>query len=333
MIKVSLITAVYNHEKFLDKCIKSMLAQTYKNIEIIFINNACRDNSQKIIDYYKEKYNNMIISYKTDEALGAGGSRDKGFEFATGDYVCFVDGDDYISETYIEELVKVAEKEYPDIVISGFTKPKLDGEIIYKRQYKDKQEALIQSIAPFGKMFKLKYIKENNLVMRNIPFAEDVIYTAQIILTNPKIALCDSTGYFWVYNLGSTSNVAFRGFPENSLQKAFLWLDDLAKKYPNERTYLSYFSSKYCIWYLLHSGRNISKEKMIEQYKIAFDYLNNNFPEYKRNRYISLFGLKGERRIVKVVIWISVLMEKMKILKWFLSIYCKLPIDKLWPRL
>lgn len=334
MIKVSIVVPVYNREDYLEKCIDSLLEQTYKEIEIILFNNASTDNSQKIIDKYLALFPGEIRAYSTDLNLGAGGGRNRGLEHTNGDYVCFIDSDDYIDDDYIEQLVNTANEQgnMPDMVISNFKKVNAKGDVIYTRRYLNANQAVYQSIAPWGKMFRKEYLKEKEIKMRNIPFAEDVLFIAELIVSKATVALSPSVGYCWLSNPTSTSNTAFRGFPEGALNKAFDYLDYMSEKY-SDNVLLSYFAFKYCVWYLLHSGRNSGSKRMLEQYQLAFDYLDEKFPEYIDNQSISIFKPKQERGVVRIAMWSVRTMIKIGIAKHFFSVYSHLKVDMLWPRL
>ena len=112
MSKVSIIIPVYNVEKYLDKCLKSVLNQTYKNIEIIVINDGSTDNSLKICKKYKDK--RIVLIDK--ENGGVSSARNKGLELASGKYITFVDSDDWLELDAIENMVSFIEKENVDFV-------------------------------------------------------------------------------------------------------------------------------------------------------------------------------------------------------------------------
>ena len=109
MIKVSVIVPVYNVEEYLEKCLESLVNQTLKDIEIIVVNDGSPDNSQKIIDRYKEKYHN-IISIE-DINHGQGYARNKGISLAKGKYIMFLDSDDTVELTILEKMYNIIEKQ------------------------------------------------------------------------------------------------------------------------------------------------------------------------------------------------------------------------------
>lgn len=115
MSKVSIIIPVYNAEEYLDKCILSLLNQTYKDIEIILIDDKSKDDSLNIIEQYKELFSDKIKVIKNEKNSGAAASRNKGLAVATGEYITFIDSDDYLDLDAIEQMVKRLEETNSDI--------------------------------------------------------------------------------------------------------------------------------------------------------------------------------------------------------------------------
>ena len=106
--KVTAVIPVYNAEKYLDECIKSIVNQTYQNLEIIIVDDGSKDSSPKICDMWKEHDNRIKVIHKKNE--GAGRSRNYGIKIATGQYIFFVDSDDYIKPTLVEDCVDAISK-------------------------------------------------------------------------------------------------------------------------------------------------------------------------------------------------------------------------------
>ncbi|WP_342470250.1 glycosyltransferase family 2 protein [Ureibacillus sp. FSL K6-3587] len=149
---ISIIIPVYNAEPFLDKTIQSILSQTYKNFQLILIDDGSKDNSLQICYRYQREDSRILVL--SQENAGSSAARNYGLIKATGDYIMFVDADDCIEENMLEELVKIAKEKNPDIVMCG----------LYKNFY-DKNKKLIES-----KVFRLKprYIKGNKSIANGI---------------------------------------------------------------------------------------------------------------------------------------------------------------------
>ena len=119
MPKVSVIVPVYNVEKYIDKCLESLVNQTLKDIEIIIVNDGSTDNSIKIVEEYKEKYKNKII-YLEKENGGLSDARNYGIQYAKGEYIAFLDSDDYVDRKMYEKLYNKAIENNSDIVECDF---------------------------------------------------------------------------------------------------------------------------------------------------------------------------------------------------------------------
>lgn len=116
-ILLSIVVPVYNVEKYLSKCLNTLVNQTLNDIEIIIVNDVSPDNSQEIIDEYKNKYSQKIIPFINETNRGLGYSRNFGISKARGEYIGFVDSDDWVDARMFERLYSSAKKGDYDIVI------------------------------------------------------------------------------------------------------------------------------------------------------------------------------------------------------------------------
>ncbi len=120
MKSVSVIIPVYNVEKYLPKCLDSVVGQTYKNLEIVCVNDGSPDNSAEILENYAKKDSRIKIITQKNEGLS--GARNTGINAATGDYTVFLDSDDWIDTDTVENAVSVAEKNSSDVVMWGYVR-------------------------------------------------------------------------------------------------------------------------------------------------------------------------------------------------------------------
>ena len=118
MDKISIIIPVYNVETYIHKCIGSVLAQTYRNIEVILVDDGSPDNSGIICDEYAKKDKRVIVIHKKNGGLSD--ARNAGIDAATGDYIVFVDSDDYIAPDMIEKLYETQKRNNADITVCGY---------------------------------------------------------------------------------------------------------------------------------------------------------------------------------------------------------------------
>ena len=173
MPKISVIVPVYNVEKYIDKCLKSLTQQTLQDIEIIIVNDGTLDKSVEIIEKYV-KENPSKIKYYEKENGGLSSARNYGLEYATGDYIAFLDSDDYVETNMYEEMYNLAKKENADMVECDFIWEWDYGKKIFdkRREYKTKEEMMKKPrVVAWNKIYKRKIINKYK-----IRFPEGLIY-------------------------------------------------------------------------------------------------------------------------------------------------------------
>ena len=213
--KISIIIPVYNVEKYLKKCIESILNQTFTNYEIILIDDGSTDNSKNICDEFSYKDSRIKVIHKNN--TGAADSRNIGISLASGEYIGFVDSDDYIDPDMYESLYNLITKYKTDVAICGLLHEYPDKTI---NPYPAEEERSVSGkealkIALIGDKFSLNvynkiYKKEmfNYIKFPNLKFAEDAYVVTRILYNSDSVAYSTSPKYHWVHHFGSitTSN-------------------------------------------------------------------------------------------------------------------------------
>lgn len=180
MIKVSVITPTYNREKYIKKCIDSVLNQTLKDIEFIIIDDGSTDNTSKIIS----EYTDSRIKYVKQENQGIGKSRNNGVKLAKGEYIVFLDSDDYLEQDALEKMYKKALDENLDIVVSDYYDFYLNGKKVENKINRFENTNLIDNpsiindinLGPSNKLFK-KTLFENAYFPGNIKYEDMPLVT------------------------------------------------------------------------------------------------------------------------------------------------------------
>lgn len=321
MYKVSIIIPVYNAEKYLERCIDSLINQTYKNIEIIAINDGSKDNSLNILKKYQRE--NKNIKVHTQENIGISKTRNKGIKHATGDYIMFVDNDDFLDsdyiETYIEEL---KEREY-DVIIGGYRRVNTKNKIIKEIRLKNKKWCAYMIVAPWAKLYKREYVKKKNLEFLNSNIGEDIYFTLPAVSLTENIKIISYIGYNWFYNDKSVSNTIHKEIKKD-LQFEFL-LNNLYKKVQEENllkdSLIEYYFIKTIIWFLFYTCQKTNINELLEAKKYYFQWLEKNFKNYQKNKNIKLYKPQGEKFINKVLVYS------------FIKLNLSIPLLKLYKRI
>jgi len=320
---VSIIIPVYNAEKTLKICIDSILRNTYKDYEVILINDGSKDKSQEIIDKYKEKYPKIFKTYYQKNS-GPAVTRNNGIKYSKGEYIFFIDNDDYIEKDYIEKFVGAIEKENADMVVGGYKRVKPNGREMFVRRARDVPWTKYMMVAPWGRVYRLKALKKFNLFFLKGEIWEDV-YFNMIANFKLKVSIFDYVGYNWVYNPISISNTTQKKLnPFVDLTKAFTIIKkeiDNTEVPKSEEPFLEYFYIKASVWYLLHSGRGVEYNRLMGEYFKLFDWLEKNFPNYMKNNQIGIFRPQGEDFSVRIIVWVFIFMRRMHLDRLILRMY------------
>lgn len=221
MKKVSIIVPIYNAEKYLKRCLNTIINQTYKNIEIILINDGSKDNSLNILKEYQNNDSRIIIIDKNN--TGVSDSRNYGINKASGEYVAFVDSDDWLELDMIEQMIKVINEKKVDIVRCNYFRNYEDGtqkigekynynikgKILDQKEIKEKVLTRILSGEIPGYMWTLLIKKNilNKLKPLNMKLAmmEDTIFYIDLLLNIENMYIYDKALYHYFYNQNSAS--------------------------------------------------------------------------------------------------------------------------------
>ena len=201
-MKLSIIVPVYNVEAFLPKCLDSLLAQTIGDFEIILVNDGSPDNSQQIIDRYVREHPDKIRSLTVDNG-GQGRARNFGLNIAQGDYIGFIDSDDWIAPDMYEKLCTVAESEAADIVICDMMAVYSDGREELQKARFDERRPMSAAGSSCNKLFRSSLIAEQRFPENR--WYEDFAFSAKMLLKSNKTVYLNEALYF--YRCGQLSTM------------------------------------------------------------------------------------------------------------------------------
>lgn len=292
-IKLSVIVPVYNVERYIDKCLSSLINQTLTDIEIIIVNDGSPDNSQQIIDKYVKKYPKIVKSFIKENG-GQGSARNFGLLKAKGEYIAYVDSDDWVEKYMFEEMYNLGIKENSDIVVCGnkvvsMTDEilKIEPAIIYNNEVLD---ILFGKMAVWNKIYKKELLLKNNINFREKVWYEDIDFTAKMLFNSLKISFVDKPLYNYLLRPGSTMNNS--NINRNlELLDAF---DDLIKYFKKNKTYKKNYEKLefLCLYHIYICGitRIINIDTKMKNKKVIinkyYTYINKNFKDFKSNKYI-----------------------------------------------
>lgn len=308
-MKFSIIVPIYNVEKYLRPCLDSLTGQTYENLEILLIENGSTDAGPSICREYAQ--NDERIRIFVMENNGPGGARNLGLQEATGEYVLFVDGDDFIEKNTCSILAKVLEeRNYPDILMAdavyalpdGTTKPKRNAAVWCEKEdgpsfwvENQKRRAMPSSLVVH--ICKNSFLQRNTFRFPEGRYHEDTYWTFQIYLKAGRVSFLEYPFYYHVMRPGSTTHSVN---PKRC--RDIIWVADELKKCCARESngYEMYYREYICYLYAtaLHSavlqnlpaGKVFSKE---EKRQLAGELKKSRQKKYRLTAFFLQWGLWG----------------------------------------
>ena len=218
MVAVSIIVPVYNTEEYLQKCLNSLTNQTLKNIEIICVNDGSTDNSLKILQDNAIQDDRIKIINQENKKQGA--ARNAGMQVATGEYIGFVDSDDWVDLNYFERLYNTAKKYDSDIALAtnvriGKNKFKLRLNLQTVDKYTELQDKLDicqqwKNECPTNKIYRKSYLDANNIQWPEGIYCEDKLFTIKAVYFANAVVTVPDVYYYYFDNPKSTVNTYSR---------------------------------------------------------------------------------------------------------------------------
>lgn len=287
MIKVSIIVPVYNVEKYIHKCLDSLVNQTLKELEFIFVNDGSPDNSPKIIKEYQKKDKRIKLLNK--ENGGQASARNLGLEHAKGEYIAFLDSDDYVKENMYEILYNRAKKDNLDIVICNNCLVYKDSTVENDPGITNKKEKIISpreyttlSPSPWNKIIRHEYLNQEKFKFPEGIIYEDLASIPLLGLSNPKIVYLNTCLHYYVQSDSSTMrNKEYKSKYEDIFTAIeYLYTNMIDKGYNKELEYM-------LTYHLLYLGSlnfyQYKKYNQIDRIAIA---MKKYFPKWYQNEIV-----------------------------------------------
>lgn len=289
MTKVSLIVPIYNSQNYLEKCIKSLISQTLKDIQIILINDGSTDNSEKIIKSFDDE--RIVYISKNNEGIGK--TRNLGIDKATGEFLAFVDSDDYLNEHFCEYMYQKAVNDDCDLVVCDFFEERNTLVGIKFKDFKDtnlrETPELINyiNLGPCNKLYKKSLFDDkNNRFEENLKY-EDAPFVVKMLVSANKIGKVNDYLTYYVIHSNSETTIRDKRMYD-ILEITDIIVNDLKKvNYPNDS--LVSLAVMILTDYTIQQ-RYISNVKYRHDFiNKAFKYLNNLDRKWRRCSYLKRF--------------------------------------------
>lgn len=285
-MKVSVIVPIYNTEKYLKNCIDSLLKQNFEDYEIIVINDLSPGNAEEIIKSYNDK---KIVYIKNKTNKGIGYNRNLGIKEAKGEYVCFIDSDDYVKEDFISKMYNYSKENNLDLCVCDYVNVDEKGNTLEEfnlsnfgiTNYEENNKILCEiNLGPCNKLFKKDMLIKNKIEFSEKLKYEDLSFVALSIKNSKKIGkMNEQLNYFIVHKNSETTTRDKRVFD------IFKQLDIVRNEYKSGK-YLDELTVSVLLNYTIQQRYQIDKDTQSKFIDDAFKYLNDNNIDYKHSEYI-----------------------------------------------
>ena len=281
---ISIIVPVYNVEKYLNRCIDSLISQTYQNIEIILVDDGSTDSSSEIVDGYLKKDNRIKVFHKDNGGLSD--ARNKGIEISKGKYLSFVDSDDYVTNTYIETLYNTIIEYEADISICSYKVNYETGQILKKGKNKkgvySTEKALKNmlyhrdfDVSAWAKLYKKELF--NGIIFPKGRLFEDAATTYKLMMKSKRISYNLKEEYYYIIRDKSITTNSFNLQKMDLIVSTKEMFDEVSLNYPRlkkaakRRLVYAYLST---LSQLVQSNDQSSKYEKQEQ--SIYNYIKKN---------------------------------------------------------
>lgn len=284
-MKISVIVPVFNAEKYLKKCIDSVISQTYTDWEMILVDDGSNDKSGDIADSYAVKDTRIRVIHQ--ENAGPGMARNHGIDKATGDFLVFLDSDDYIEKEYFQLLSDCVKEQGAEVVFIDVIQEKPDGEIIrYEKMSRFKEKSKKDMIGcqmtgymPWGgvrKAVSRKLVTENHLRYSADTVGEEAIFSFEVLRNARVVSFIEKGLYHYVNHPGSQSKNP-NGTWEITLSKMQRHLEESGLRQEYKEQLASFAFAVMILWLLRFSKQN----SISETWKLF---------EVRRSQYVQEYG-------------------------------------------
>ncbi len=324
-VKVSVIVPVYNVEEYLPKCLDSVINNTLSDIEIIIVNDGSTDNSSKIIAKYQKK--DKRIKVINQENCGLGSARNKGLEKAMGEYIAFIDSDDWIEKDMLEFMYNHAFEKKSDIVICSYKNiynHKEEVNIIPDQIINDtiagKNSRIFNIFSAWCKIYKRDFLNKSKVkFVEDKVWYEDFSFSVKLLSMTTKIDIINKP----LYNYVIRNNSIMNNFKIMKNLDLLLVFDDVKSFFEHKHCYqdFAYELEYLAIDNILISGitriirangEQKNKKEVISKF---LTYLDENFPNYRSNPYLNYLS-RNRKIIYKLILlkqyWLVSLIFKIK---------------------
>jgi len=314
---VSVVVPIYNVEKYLERCIQSIIGQTYTNLQIILVDDGSVDKCPQICDEYAQKDSRIVVIHQCNAGVSA--ARNAGLKVAKGQYIGFVDPDDWVEPEMYESMVAEIEKEDTDLVICGYNYYDEEGNVDTKRLYQIRENEYLWQKEVMNRFFDMpptirhgvvnklfsKSLLQDLFFIEGLHSSEDVMFLNEYVVKIQKAVMVHRPFYKNTIRQGSATH---GGISIESLADSFKAHDkmysDTIRLYPELKNHSLAFLLDVCALKYNEANKQYVQLNNIEKEKVRL-YLTQMKRYIKRNAVLALLDeeIYWKTRIYYLLLW------------------------------
>lgn len=316
--KVSVIVPIYNVEPYLKRCVDSLLVQTYSNYEILLIDDCSMDNSSTIAKEYAQAHPELCRFIQREKNGGLSAARNTGMEAAVGEWLAFVDSDDWVTEDYISAMYEVAQRDQADIVMSSrYYYYPLKRKTVVVSPFSDlttespqREKIALCTPSATSRLFRTSFFHGSGLLFpTNVWRAEDMGVVVPLLTRTHKISIVNKPMYYYFQRQGSLSNTNHKKVDVSFFPRSIQNMErNSVAGFEKELEFRAIHELMYgMIMIMIRSGR--SREDVKKQ----VDWFDEKYPKWRNNPYLDklpkakqvFIDCAGKKQyaVLKMMIW------------------------------
>lgn len=324
---LSFIIPAYNSERYIEPCLDSIINQTCDDYEIVIINDGSTDRTSDIIDKYIKEYPEKTIRVYMQQNQGISSARNNGIDKAQGEYITFVDHDDWIEKNYVQKVKNKLQSENSDMLVFGYNTIDENDNIIHTLPVaKDKKWARWGVCTVWLIVAKRDLFVRNEIYFPENLFNEDIPVAINLSFYSQKFTTLNEILYHYRVYIGNTCSKIHQKYESSpeSRRNVFRVFSDIITKLDkqDEKDLVIYNAIKFYYGLLFVYFKYNTKEELLDEYEKYTKALVEFFPNYKRAK-IHLFKPKGEPFMKRFAVWVAMIFDRMGIFKILLLIVNK----------
>lgn len=312
-ITVSVIVPCYNVSDYVEKSIESLCTQSLENMEIIAINDGSKDDTLKKLKKLSKKYNNLLVIDKKNEGVSV--ARNVGLDVAKGEYIGFLDSDDWVDEDCFAKMYKKAKDKNYDIVACDTNAIYPDSKMYISSNIKDNDTVnnlLVEAYAVIWNKIYKKELLEDIRFKQGISFCEDVLFLYMVYAKVKKVGAIHEAMHYYLQRTGSLTYTY-----NDKLYELIEAMDEVIIYYKNVNKFVDYeqeLEYSYVRYLYATFIKRLAKTKDKKQFKNGYNFVRekvkDKFPNYRKNEYLKVKGfknfyLKNFNWILAILIFVS----------------------------